>query len=89
MWFHANFVDPAADFLTASVNDDRFETDQFQKYNVLDDICFEFFVQHGTSAVFYYYDLTIKTLYIRKSLDKSFCLVQIFLIYHFFISPRF
>ena len=88
-WFHADFVHPAANFLTTAMNDDRFESDQFQKNNIFNDICLQFFIQHGTSTIFYYYDLTIKTLYIRKSLNKSLGLVQIFLIYHFFISPRF
>ena len=82
-WFHADFIDPAADFLATAVNDDRFESDQLQKNNVLDDIRFEFFVQHGTPTVFYNYDLTVKALYIRKGLDKCFCFIQIFLIYHF------
>ena len=84
--FHADFVNPAANFLTTAMNDDRFESDQFQKNNIFNDICLQFFIQHGTSTIFYYYDLTIKTLYIRKSLNKSLGLVQIFLIYHFYFS---
>ena len=36
--FHADFSDPAADFLSTAVYDDRFEADQFQKNYVLDDV---------------------------------------------------
>ena len=88
-WFHAYFVNPAADFLATAMNDDRFESDQFQKYDVFDDICLQFFIQHGTSAIFYHYDLTVKTLDIRECFNKSLCLVQIFLIYHFSVSSVF
>ena len=80
---HSYLVYPAADFLAAAVNDDRFKPDQFQKNNILDHICLESLINHCTSAVFYHHDLTVKTLNIRKCLDKCFCLVQIFLIYHF------
>ena len=70
MRLHADFTDPAADFLTAAMNDDRFETNQFQKNNILDHILLQFIIQHGTSAVLYNYNLTIKSLNIRKRLDQ-------------------
>ena len=82
-WFHADFIDPAADFLTAAMNDDRFESDKFQKNYIFDNVCFQFFIKHCASAVFYYYNLTIETLYIRKRFNQSFCFIQIFLLYHF------
>ena len=69
-WLHTYLANPAADFLTTTMNDDRFETNQFQKNNVLDHILLQFIIQHGTSAVLYNYNLTIKSLNIRKRLDQ-------------------
>ena len=80
--FHANLSNPFANFLAAAVYNDRLEANQLQKNDVLDHVCLQFFIQHSASAIFYYYDFTVKTLYIRKCLDQHLCLFQIFLIYH-------
>ena len=84
--FHSYFSNPFADFLATTMHNDRLETNQFQKNCVLNYICLQFFIQHSTSAIFYYYDLTIKTLYIRKCLNQHLCLIKIFLIYHFLLT---
>ena len=83
---HTYLANPAADFLTAAMNDDRFKTNQFQKNNILDHILLQFIIQHGTSAVLYNYNLTIKSLNIRKRLDQHLRLVQVFLINHLSFS---
>ena len=80
---HTNLANPATDFLTTAMNDDRFETNQFQKNNILNHVLLQFIIQHGTSAVLYNYDFTIKSLNIRKCLDQHLRLVQIFLINHY------
>ena len=65
------------------MNDDRFETNQLQKNNILNHVLLQFIIQHGTSAVLYNYNLTIESLNIRKRLDQHLRLVQIFLINHY------
>ena len=55
------------------MHDDRFEAYQFQQSNVLDDILLQFFVAHGTAAVFHHDDLTVEFLYVRKCLNQHFC----------------
>ena len=89
--FHTNFSNPAADFLTAAMNNDRFEAYQFQKCDVLNDSCFEFLVNHGTSTIFYYNNLTVKSLDIWKGFNQYFCFVQVFLhcFFHLLISCLF
>ena len=80
---HTNLANPATDFLTTTMNNNRFKTNQLQKNNVLDNILLQFIIQHGTSAVLYNHNLTIKSLNIRKRLDQHLRLVQIFLINHY------
>ena len=75
----AGFTYPFTDLFSTAVNDDRFESNQFQECNILDDIFLEFFVQHCTSTVFYNDDLTVETLNISKRLNQNFCFVQILL----------
>ena len=68
--FFADLADPAADLLTAAMDDDGFEAYQLQQCHVLDDILLQFFVAHGTAAVFYHNDLAVEFLYVRKRLDQ-------------------
>ena len=89
-WFHADFIDPAADFLSTAVYDDWFESNQFQKNNVLNDVSLQLFIHHRASAVFDDNDFAVEPLNIRKCLDQHICFVQIHLIYHdFFLALLF
>ena len=81
--FFPYFADPAADLLASAVNNNRLKSYQFQKNHILDHSFFQLFVYHGTSAVFYYNDLSVESLYIWKGFDQYLRLVQIFLLNHF------
>ena len=71
--FFANLADPAADLLTTAMHNNGFEAYQLQQRHVLNDVFLQFFVAHGTAAVFYHNDLAVEFLYVRKRLDQHFC----------------
>ena len=77
--FHADLSDPAADLFSSAVDNDRFESGQFQQSNVFDHVLLQFFINHGTATIFYNNNFTVKTLDIWQRLDQHLCLVQIFL----------
>ena len=81
---HAYFSNPFADFLAATMYDNWLKSNQFQENCILNYIRLQFFIQHSTSAILYYNNFTVKTLYVRKRLNQYLCLIKIFLIYHFF-----
>ena len=85
----SDLADPAADLLTAAVNDDGLETYQFQQRYVLDDVFLQFLIAHGAAAVFYHDDLTVEFLYVRKRLDQHLCFFHYLFHIFFHFYPHF
>ena len=59
--------------------DDRLEAYQFQQSHILDDMFFEFLIDHGASAILHDNDLPVESLDIGQGFDQHLRLIQIFL----------
>ena len=89
LWLHSHFADPFADLFSTAMHNDRFKSNQLQQGHILNHLTLQIFIDHRASTVFYYDDLPVKSLDIRKCLDQHLCLIQILLhiLVHFPLIP--
>ena len=67
---HAGFFNPLADSLSATMNNDRLESNKLEEHTVLNHLLLQRLICHCTTPILYYYNPTVETLYVRQSLNK-------------------
>ena len=73
----SDLPEPSGDLLAAAMDDDRSESDQFEKGNIFNYALFQFMIHHGASAIFHDDRRPLKSLDIRKRFDQHPGFIQI------------